>query len=305
MLLIDKGLGHNPNMVPYETIGAIWTKDSGSYHDILSDYVEPNPDPVPKPKPIKKLNRFLFTFSEAGLDENDGYLTIDLLDLTMDEKKLLFKNKLKTDIITLGSGNTSLEYIMLSKHYNLDLNKVDNSLTLLNFSFSNGNDKYFVSSLKLNQAIDINTGSKEKMSQQTMSIINLPINAGKVEVQPGDIKPDILDVLVTQDELSGILAKQSSDDMSENFPNSFKLYQNYPNPFNPVTAINFDLPEPSKAKLIIVDVMGREVKTLVNDTMNAGQHLIFFDGSSLSTGIYFYVLQAGKYREAKKMTLIK
>ena len=93
-------------------------------------------------------------------------------------------------------------------------------------------------------------------------------------------------------------------------PTSYNLYQNYPNPFNPITKIKFDIPPDVKrktlnVKLIIYDVLGREIQTLVNEKLNPGSYEVTFDGSNLSSGIYFYQLKTDKYIETRKMLLIK
>ncbi|MBU1039165.1 T9SS type A sorting domain-containing protein [Patescibacteria group bacterium] len=88
-------------------------------------------------------------------------------------------------------------------------------------------------------------------------------------------------------------------------PTEFQLYQNYPNPFNPTTNIQYSLPEPAEVSLIIYDMLGREVVTMVNEYKNAGVHNVKFDASSLSTGVYIYRIVAGKFVETKKMTLMK
>lgn len=88
-------------------------------------------------------------------------------------------------------------------------------------------------------------------------------------------------------------------------PDKFGLEQNYPNPFNPSTKIRFTLPKDVNVKLIVFDILGREVITLVNGVIDAGIHEINFDASLLSSGVYFYRIQAGKYTTKKKMLLIK
>lgn len=88
-------------------------------------------------------------------------------------------------------------------------------------------------------------------------------------------------------------------------PENFILYQNFPNPFNPNTRISFSLPKSGKVELSVHDILGREVRVLINDFRNAGEHEISFDASSLSSGIYFYTLLAGDFRETRKMMLIK
>lgn len=85
----------------------------------------------------------------------------------------------------------------------------------------------------------------------------------------------------------------------------FSLKQNYPNPFNPVTFIDFYLPKRTWVQLKIYDLLGNEITELVNEEKEAGNHQIVFDGSKLSSGIYFYNLFANGYQETKKMALIK
>lgn len=92
---------------------------------------------------------------------------------------------------------------------------------------------------------------------------------------------------------------------SEEKPHNFKLHQNYPNPFNPTTTISFYLPTTESVKLKVFDITGRLVATLVDGKMNAGNHTHPFDASSLSSGIYFYLLEAGTFSTARKMILIK
>jgi len=88
-------------------------------------------------------------------------------------------------------------------------------------------------------------------------------------------------------------------------PNTYNLSQNYPNPFNPVTNIKFAIPTTGYVKLVIFDVLGREIASLVNDNMTAGSYTVDFDASSLSSGVYFYRLDAGDFTQTKKMLLVK
>jgi chitinase len=88
-------------------------------------------------------------------------------------------------------------------------------------------------------------------------------------------------------------------------PDAFNLYNNYPNPFNPSTIIRISLSEYSAVKLIIYDVLGREIKTLLNGSLTSGIHSITFDGSQIPSGIYFYVLSTSTKSMCKKMILLK
>ena len=88
-------------------------------------------------------------------------------------------------------------------------------------------------------------------------------------------------------------------------PNSFALSQNYPNPFNPITVISYQLQVQSDVRLVVFDLLGREVATLVNEKKEAGNYTATFNGANLTSGVYFYKLTAGNFSEIKKMTLIK
>ena len=93
-------------------------------------------------------------------------------------------------------------------------------------------------------------------------------------------------------------------------PDVFALHQNYPNPFNPVTTLRYDLPENGLVNITIYDMLGRQVKTLINQTQDAGYRSIIWDatndyGKPVSAGIYLYQIQAGEYMQTKKMVLLK
>ena len=88
-------------------------------------------------------------------------------------------------------------------------------------------------------------------------------------------------------------------------PATFSLKQNYPNPFNPSTTISYQLPANSHAVLKVFDILGREVETLVNERLTAGDHSVRFDGANLPSGVYFYRLNAGMYHDTKKFLLLK
>ncbi|MBP9582674.1 MAG: T9SS type A sorting domain-containing protein [Ignavibacterium sp.] len=91
----------------------------------------------------------------------------------------------------------------------------------------------------------------------------------------------------------------------EIFPSTFFLNQNYPNPFNPSTSIQYQIAGISQVTLKVYDVLGNEVATLVNEAKPAGSYEVNFNASKLSSGIYFYKLQAGTFLKTKKMILMK
>ncbi len=88
-------------------------------------------------------------------------------------------------------------------------------------------------------------------------------------------------------------------------PDEFNLLQNYPNPFNPITKIDYSLPVDANVRIDIINTLGQHIATLIDDRLNAGKHSINFDASNLSSGVYFYTINAGNYIKTKKMLLIK
>lgn len=97
----------------------------------------------------------------------------------------------------------------------------------------------------------------------------------------------------------------SSTAREKSTPSTFALGQNYPNPFNPSTTISYQVASPSDVSLEVFDVLGRKVTTLVNSRQTAGTYSVNFNASRLSSGVYFYRLQAGTFVATKKMLLVK
>lgn len=98
--------------------------------------------------------------------------------------------------------------------------------------------------------------------------------------------------------------------ISRNLPLEFRLYQNYPNPFNPETTIKFDIPfvnanQNVTIRIVVYDLLGREVAALLNQELKPGSYNIKWDGTGYASGIYFYKLEAGTFTETKKMVLLK
>ncbi|MCH7772904.1 MAG: T9SS type A sorting domain-containing protein [Bacteroidetes bacterium] len=108
----------------------------------------------------------------------------------------------------------------------------------------------------------------------------------------------------------GLMLKTTSGGVTDvadenNLPFDFSLVQNYPNPFNPSTSIQYAVSSRQFVSLKVYDVLGNEVATLVNEEKPAGSYKVEFDGTDLTSGIYFYRIEAGSFIETKKMILIK
>jgi len=111
-------------------------------------------------------------------------------------------------------------------------------------------------------------------------------------------------------EVNSIVVGTLAIDPNSLIPNVFALHQNYPNPFNPTTTLQYDLPEDAQVNIMIYDLMGREVKTLVNNKQTAGFKSVLWDatnnlGQPVSAGMYLYRISAGNFHQVKKMILLK
>jgi|GEM_PF-3169985 len=112
-------------------------------------------------------------------------------------------------------------------------------------------------------------------------------------------------VAIDNVKLTGFVNVTDVEEENEKIPSTYELSQNYPNPFNPTTKINYSIPISSKVSLIVYDILGREVKSLVNEFQNAGRYSTNFDANGLSSGVYFYRLTSGQFSETRKLILLR
>jgi hypothetical protein len=97
----------------------------------------------------------------------------------------------------------------------------------------------------------------------------------------------------------------SVERLSTDLPIGFSLEQNYPNPFNPSTIISFSLPSRTFVSLKVCDALGREVAMLINEVKSAGTYAASFTAATMSSGVYFYRLQAGSFSQTRKLMLLR
>lgn len=102
--------------------------------------------------------------------------------------------------------------------------------------------------------------------------------------------------------LNGIVSVENNNNI---IPSKFSLNQNYPNPFNPKTVISYSLPVSDFVKLVVYDILGKEIKRLVNEKQNPGNYEVSFDAGNLSSGIYFYRLTTEGFTDTRRMVLVK
>lgn len=167
-------------------------------------------------------------------------------------------------------------------------------------------------------AINVNgeiAGSAETDKNGTYSIEDLPagyytINVDAVGYLQGTVPSLTVDYTNNSSKESNLLVSPTSttsvgDKPLGSIPTGFELLQNYPNPFNPSTLIRFGIPEKSTVKIAVYNLIGEKVADLVSEEMNAGYHEIQFNANQLSSGVYLYRIEAGRFISVKKMLLLK
>ena len=119
----------------------------------------------------------------------------------------------------------------------------------------------------------------------------------------GGTSPDYVYAFDPQRDVVGI--DDNRNTRNNALPGQYALSQNYPNPFNASTLISYELPRQSQVTIEIYDILGRRVTTLINKKQPAGIYQAIWRADNVSSGIYYYKLQAGNYTKTKKMVLLK
>jgi hypothetical protein len=153
-----------------------------------------------------------------------------------------------------------------------------------------------------------NNGAVIVPEDHANSLLWQKVNSGDMPQNNPDLNSDEVD-LIAQWIDEGALEVQLSI-IDETLPITYNLHNAYPNPFNPVTTLRYDLPEDALVNITIYDMMGRVLSNLVSSTQNAGYKSVQWNatnnaGQPVSAGLYLYTIQAGEYRQTKKMVLLK
>ncbi len=226
------------------------------------------------------------------------------LSVTSDGNTILYST-----ICAIGNGS---DIVTLSYNNNGDTNYVRRFPTGI-FGIPNSNprmlkiDKYgsaYIVGSTLNSGVIIkylNTGLQHwVISTDSSSGNDIVIDSNQIYIAGSGSYNNITNtVTIKYNQIIGILP------ISNQLPEAYKIYQNYPNPFNPLTKINYSLPNATKVHIQVYDLLGRLVKTLVNEFKEAGSYDVQFDGTGLASGVYFYRIEAGDFVDSKKMVLVK
>lgn len=167
------------------------------------------------------------------------------------------------------------------------------TITATDFSVPSNLNLYFIDaennkSIKLDESFSYQFNLNHAQKTDTNNLIN----CGMAPQKARNLSSDRF--RITTEPLS-------NDDL----PEKVTLNQNYPNPFNPTTQITYQLPEQSEVQLHVYDMLGRQIETLVNETLQAGTHSVNFNAENLSSGVYLYRLQTGNSVLTRRLTLVK
>lgn len=307
--------------------GAYQTSNNGTTWDIRNEG-------LPELRGIQDLkycNNFVYAATQSGIWRNpNNYFTLFYDNGTYTGMNNWITNQGWgfTWAVTNGAFTDSPGKNNLIKNY---VNNADNSMTLKNAINVSGYEylkvsfthKYLTQSGKdfcrvevsadngLTWAVAKNySGTMDTMINDEIDITNLANKSTNMKIRfrlTSDSKIVKDGWYVTN---IRVIYKTSNGNLHDNtvtneLPKNYLLGQNYPNPFNPKTIINYQLTMNSDVKLIVYDVMGREVITLVNQMQNAGKYEVEWDASNFSSGAYFYKITAGEYIDVKKMILLK
>ncbi len=205
-------------------------------------------------------------------------------------------------------------YENLKEYYSGKLSAVADSAILL--ALTNLIDMCSVSKEEYEQAIDNfdqavinNQGTDIALYNQINALTTaLMVDTTNGLGKPGLIKYKSQNISQYLDNVNQLLKNRGKniDNNRDNIaPDEFILYQSYPNPFNPVTTIKYAVPEVVNVELKVFNILGQEVKTLVNETRNPGYYEVQFIANNFASGVYFYRLKAGEYIKTGKMLLLK
>ena len=197
---------------------------------------------------------------------------------------------------TVANNINCVGYENISLEFDNDWNAIDaQDQAIVEASYNGGSTWVTIISWG---GTDVRNTHEVKPLPGATNIPNLKIRFKSI--QPGwDWWWTIDNVTIKGDLVTGVANNEGQ------IPKTYALWQNYPNPFNPTTKISFDLPKPGFVTLKIYDILGKEVANLVNEVRNAGRYNIEFNGGNLSSGVYYYRIQAGEFMQVKKMVLIK
>ncbi len=222
-------------------------------------------------------------------------LTKDTLIISMHENVLGSLGGVPSNI-ALATKKTTYETLKINQYNNVDFSN-------LNISVTKNLDFHIVFSTKAKSGNTLSFVTDDGSTAPTNRSSSFFNNTWLNFVDANNYKVGYNLAVRVYLDTAGVIINEV--ETYPDLPISFALYQNYPNPFNPATTITYEIPINRYISLKIFDVLGREIKVLKDGVENAGRHKILFDGSNLTSGVYFCILNTGDIRITKRMLLLK
>ncbi|MDD5362552.1 MAG: S8 family peptidase [Ignavibacteria bacterium] len=255
---------------------------------------------------------------------------------SQDMDYILLKYSIKNTNATALSNAYAGIYIWMAPNGNFSTNNISrlSAANRLAYTYNNSVSNFYLGlglmtsqtmNFKIVNSTDVMNGftKQEKWDAMSNNVVNdsvgpgancLVLTAGPLNIAAGQTETvgfallkgtDVADLIAKNNIAKLKYQSVGVRNISTEVPTVFSLSQNYPNPFNPVTNIQFALPKDEFVSMKVYDMLGREVNTLVNEFKKAGIYEINMNASSLSSGVYFYRIQAGSYSEIKRMVVLK
>jgi hypothetical protein len=297
------GEGYAPTAPRNHAPGIAFNRSESGFHRIVATRADPNIGIGT----LAEVQRMDYRLSPAENGGQEGLISIDMVELKKGNEALPVDKKMKTQTVNFTSTDqvsyaVSVRFINVSKALNPD--KV-----LLSLALETGTGKLPLSNFKVRE-VSADSENEIKDFIKASTVTNLPVSSGKIAVDLGVASEvEHYTVLMTEEDIDNILGKahRIGDDtrFAELLPTHFMLEQNYPNPFNPYTNITYALPQATDVHLVLYDVGGRKIRTLVNKHQAAGFHHYMLNGTDLASGVYLYSIQTPGFRQTRKLVLLK
>lgn len=246
-------------------------------------------------------------YENAEIIYNQIINSSDTLFAKLDAYQMLY------NLGKLADKNSSYFADLNSEYTSLSQNTSDSLLKKMFVQLASlslvGQTEYIPAISKFDAIVQQNPGTEEAVYAEIDALTTALLLPPDSTLRKGRLGKyvvgDISDYTNRVNQLLKNRGRMGTDTEKENIPDEYYLYQNYPNPFNPVTTIKYDIPKPGNIELIIYDILGRKVTTLINEQKQPGRFEVKWDASNVASGIYIYQVRVNDFVDSKKMILLK
>lgn len=303
--------GQYPSIIQNGLKRAVYTKYTSAPYLLKSLYTEPSSGGIWNPVPIPGIVTWNGHTTESAIrldypidslqnGGSQGYITLDVLNVSFVEDSLGMNQGLQSDTMLLANNLLPLEIDLHVRFINVN-NGFDDNTVLLRADFMENDQSVFLTDLRYHD-LPAAAGDSLERFIKIATIVNLAGHEGNLQLRFSDVEPDMY---IIQNEDVEALQKSVDEGFTHITPEKYMLHQNFPNPFNPITHITFELPKEGDVQLDIFNIKGERVSSLISGHCNEGIYEVLFDGSALASGVYFYRLEAKGFVQTRRMLLLK